>query len=210
MLAFVDESGDTGLKLGQGSSELFVIAMVVFEDHDEATAADQRITLLRRELALPESCEFHFTNCSIARREAFFKALATFEFFYLGFGLQKSKVYGEGFKHKEPFYKWVCGTVFENSKPYLDDAIVKIDKCGDRDFRNQLSAYLKKRVNDPNAATKRIRKVKAEDSKSNNLLQLADMVCGAITRSYAEGKQDQELYRGIIKHREISVRLWPP
>ncbi|MDP2952974.1 MAG: DUF3800 domain-containing protein [Chloroflexota bacterium] len=35
MLVFVDESGDPGLKLEQGSSTHFVVALVIFEDHDE-------------------------------------------------------------------------------------------------------------------------------------------------------------------------------
>ncbi|NNN06950.1 MAG: DUF3800 domain-containing protein [Elusimicrobia bacterium] len=38
MLVFIDESGDTGLKVAQDSSEYFVVALVTFEDHDEAVA----------------------------------------------------------------------------------------------------------------------------------------------------------------------------
>ena len=60
MLAFIDETGDTGLKVGQGSSPYFTIALVLFEDHDEALACDQRIGLLRRELNLDSRYEFHF------------------------------------------------------------------------------------------------------------------------------------------------------
>jgi hypothetical protein len=32
MLVFVDESGDTGLKIGRGSSEFLTITLVVFEE----------------------------------------------------------------------------------------------------------------------------------------------------------------------------------
>ena len=37
MLVFIDESGDTGRKLEKGSSKFFVVALVIFEDHDEAS-----------------------------------------------------------------------------------------------------------------------------------------------------------------------------
>ena len=47
MLVFVDESGDAGLKINQGSSPHFVVALVVFEDNEEATVLEQRIQLLR-------------------------------------------------------------------------------------------------------------------------------------------------------------------
>ena len=50
MLVFIDESGDSGLKIGEGSSRYFTVALVVFEDREEATACDQRIELLKREL----------------------------------------------------------------------------------------------------------------------------------------------------------------
>ena len=52
MLVFVGESGDPGLKIEQGSSRYFVVALVSFEDNDEALAADDRIALLRREMRL--------------------------------------------------------------------------------------------------------------------------------------------------------------
>lgn len=76
MLVFVDESGDPGLKLEQGSSTHFVVALVIFEDHDEAQAADDRIGLLRRELRLDPRYEFRFNKCRRGVREQFLKALA--------------------------------------------------------------------------------------------------------------------------------------
>jgi hypothetical protein len=53
MLVFIDEAGDTGRKIEKGSSKLFVISLVMFDDYEEASARDQRINLLRRELKLP-------------------------------------------------------------------------------------------------------------------------------------------------------------
>lgn len=49
MLVFIDESGDPGLKIEKGSSRYFTVSLVVFEEHDEALACDQRINLLKRE-----------------------------------------------------------------------------------------------------------------------------------------------------------------
>lgn len=60
MLIFIDESGDSGLKISQGSSQFFIVSLVVFEDHDEAVACDQRIELLKREVSFHKSNEFRF------------------------------------------------------------------------------------------------------------------------------------------------------
>src|SRR3972149_2145064 len=108
MLVFVDESGDPGLKLSQGSSKYFVVALVIFEDYEEAQAADDRITLLRREMRLDPCFEFRFNKCRRAFREQFLKAIAPYQFFYYGIVINKdpAKLWGEGFKNKESFYKY--------------------------------------------------------------------------------------------------------
>ena len=50
MQVFIDESGDSGFKFEKCSSRFFTVAMVVFNDSDEAEACDQRIQLLKKEL----------------------------------------------------------------------------------------------------------------------------------------------------------------
>ena len=81
MLAFIDESGDSGFKLEKGSSPYFVVALVMFEDHEEAEACDHRIGLLRRELGYPPDFEFHFAHNSHRVRLAFLQAVAPYDFF---------------------------------------------------------------------------------------------------------------------------------
>ena len=207
MLVFVDESGDTGMQ--QAGSDLFTVSLVVFEDHDQAQAVDNRINLLRQELGLPADFEFHFGKNSNKIRFEFLKAIAPYEFWCYGFVVNKAKLYSPTFQNKSMFYNYMCGLVFENAKATLDNAIVKIDKSGDRDFERKLTAYLKKKINDPTSSTKHIKKVNGVDSSGNNLVQIADMVCGAITRSYRMDRKDAKEYRKIIAHREISVRYWP-
>lgn len=89
MLVFIDESGDSCLKIDKGSSRFFTISLVVFEDNDEATACDQRITLLKRELGWSNNDEFHFKWNSDKVREAFLQAVRPYNFFYYGIVINK-------------------------------------------------------------------------------------------------------------------------
>ena len=180
MLIFIDESGDAGLKLDQGSSDYFVISLVVFEDHDEAIACDKRIELLKRELGWPAGEEFHFKRNSNQVREAFLRAVTPYSFFYYAIVLNKRELWGEGFKEKRSFYKYACSLVFENAKEKLDNAIVVIDESGSLDFKRQLERYLKSKMNDGDS--KKIKKLKMQRSTSNNLLQLADYIAGVVGR----------------------------
>ena len=102
MLALIDESGDSGFKIGKGSSKYFTIALVIFEDDDEAIACDNRIEILKRELGWITRSEFHFKSNSDKIREAFFRAVLPYNFFYYGFVLNKysTKFYMESFKSK--------------------------------------------------------------------------------------------------------------
>jgi hypothetical protein len=208
MLVFIDESGDPGLKLGSGSTDYFIVTLVAFEENDEALVTDQRIQLLKHELGFPPDFEFHFNSVKGSYREAFLSAVASYGFFYFSIVINKRKLTGEGFKFKESFYKYACGLVFENAKPHLNNATVVIDGSGRREFRRQLGSYLRRRINDTKGDARFIGKVKIQDSKRNNLLQLADMICGAVARSYSQ-KEDAKTYRRLVEHREIYVQLWP-
>lgn len=207
MLCFVDESGDTGLKVGKGSSRFFTVALVLFAENEEATACEQRITLLRRELGVANDFEFHFIQTPRRIKEAFFKAVVPYNFFYLAITINKEALYSEGFKFKDSFHKFTCSLVFENAKPHLDHAIVIFDGSGSRQFKLELERYLKKKINEEEAF--RIKKVKVQDSGKNNLIQLADMVCGAVAQSQKSGKPDHQTFRSMIAHRELFYQLWP-
>jgi hypothetical protein len=208
MLIFIDESGDSGLKIVDGSSRFFTVSLVVFQDYDEATACDLRIGLLKKELGWKEDSEFHFKNNSDKVRKTLFEAVLPYNFFYYGIVINKDpkKLYGEGFKNKSSFYKYACGLVFENAKEKLGDAIVIIDKSGNNEFRNQLGKYLKNKMNHENRL---IKEVKMQRSESNNLLQLADYIAGAINRSMVNSKKNSQDFRNMIARREIAVQVWP-
>ena len=205
MLVFIDESGDTGLKIEKGSSRYFVIALVSFEENEEAIACDQRIELLKRELKLSGDFEFKFSKLRKEQRIKFFEAVLPYSFFYFGIVINKDqdKLYGDGFKIKESFYKYACSLVFENAKPYLKEATIIIDGSGSRQFKQEFKAYLRKKV-----GTSIIKKVKIQSSHTNNLIQLADMIAGAVYRSFTK-KGDKDIYRKMLSAKEIYVQVWP-
>ena len=208
MLVFVDESGDSGLKLGKGSSEFFVMTLVIFTENENANTSDSAVDAIRTILNLSDRTEFKFNKLNDKGRRYFLSSVSNHEFTYYSVVINKAKLTGKGFSFKEPFYKYVCQMAFNNCREYLQDATIVIDGSGSREFRQQLQTYIKGKINDKNDVRACIKKVKIEDSKKNNLLQLADMICGAVARSYTS-KKDQPPYRSLIKRREGYVQFWP-
>jgi hypothetical protein len=95
--------------------------------------------------------------------------------------VDKRKLYGARFKKPKEFYEFSVGIVSENIRPLLDNSKIIIDKNGDRPFRQRFGEGLKRQVRDKEGNCL-IKKVTMEASQSNNLLQLADMICGAVVR----------------------------
>jgi len=89
----------------------------------------------------------------------------------------------------------------------LVNAKVVLDKTGEKAFTRSIQGYLKKHTKTQDG-TSRIKKVSTEDSQKNDLLQLADMVCGAVARSFGESDKANR-YRLQIVLRERRVQVWP-
>ena len=207
MLIFIDESGDSGLKINAGSSRYFVVALVGFADRDEAIALDDRISLLRKEQRVPDDFEFHFNKLKPGYRIGFLEAVARYDFFYVAVVMDKTNLSGRDIHLNESLYKYACGLIFEEAKPRLDNAIVVIDESGSKNFKSELKRYLVRRLKDETGKCF-IKKVTTQDSRKHNLIQLADMIAGAVARSFS-GKKDAREYRTLIAHREMNVEVWP-
>lgn len=207
MLVFIDESGDTGRKLNKGSSKFFVISMIVFDDNKIAELCDKEIDKLRKDLNSKLKYEFHFSNNSDKVKLKFLEIINKYQFMYFSVVIDKDpkKLWGPGFKDKESFYKYSCSMVITNAMQYLSDAIVILDRSGNPVFRNRLAKYLNQKIN---FNKKIIKKIKQQNSKSNNLLQLADYITGIVNRKQTKGKNWQ-LYYKYIRAKEFSIQIWP-
>ena len=85
-----------------------------------------------------------------------------------------------------------------HNKNTLTNARIRLDGHGNKLFRRNLSVYLRKELNDYRKTMKNLRLV---DSKRDVLIQMADMIAGAIRRSYDSEKKENNKYRKIISSR---------
>jgi hypothetical protein len=124
--------------------------------------------------------------------------------------MNKRALWSDAFQSADVLYQRTARYVFENASPYLDNAKVVIDKRGSDRFRKELARYLRASLNTIPGGRPRIKKIKPAVSERNNLVQLAEMVCGSIYRSMLLGKSDRLRYRGIIDGKALeAVRVWP-
>ncbi len=208
MLVFVDESGDTGYKFERNSSPYFVVTMVLFGNEEEAAKVRQSIDDLRAELG-KTAMEFHFTNTNDRTRRSFLEAVGKHDFQVCAVVCDKKRMPTLKEKH-DSFLLEAFSAVMEHArdKGLLHAANVKYDEAGGNAFQKKLSSALLTKVNGMDRG-KHIKQCEPQGSKGNDLIQLVDMICGAVARPYNKPQRKEGDYLETIKHRMHPVLEWP-
>lgn len=205
MLIFVDDSGDPGFKIEKGSSPVFVIACVIFDDELEAEKTAVAIKELRRKLKKSDNFEFKFNKASREFRLKFLEHISRFKFRFRAIVFEKTKIKSDELKtSKQSFYNYAIKMVLKHNFGTIKEAKIRLDGHGDRIYKREVIRYLRKELN--NRENRIFQKLQFVDSKSNVLIQLADMIAGAIHRKYEIEKTDSKMYFNVIKKQKED--LW--
>jgi hypothetical protein len=202
MLVFIDESGDPGFKLGQGSSEVFVLAMVIFHDTAEAERTTSLIVDAQRRNRIKP--EWKFAKSSNLARDDFFTTLAPARFACRCLVIRKELIRSENLKtNPRRFYSFFTRLMCQHDGGMLRDARIVIDGSGDRAFKQELQSYMRREL--PQGT---IKKMGFKDSRKDALVQLADMCAGAVARSYAENRAEAERWRNMLARSGQISDIW--
>lgn len=202
MLVLIDESGCPGFKLTKGSTPFFVVGMVIFNDFSQAEAASEAIIALRQ--ALGVNPEFKFSKTHLAIKDNFFNTICAYDFQVMALVVNKSNIYSLKLRNDtDSFYNYFVKTLMQYDGDILQNASIKIDGSGDKEFKKALTSYLRQSIGEH-----KIKKFKFIDSKKDNLIQLADMVVGAIARSYSETRRDASRWLNVLKKTGKIKNIW--
>ncbi len=199
MLIFIDDSGDPGFQLGKGSSPVFVIALVIFDDNLLAEETAVALKKVRRELGFPDSMEFKFHKSREGVKHKFLETASTFAFRIRAIVVEKNKIRSNFLRtSKDSFFNYVIMQVLKNNSGKIKNAKLRVDKRGEKRIRDELRAYLSRELDNKNNHI--FTDLKFVDSKENILVQLADMTAGCIS-SYYKG-QNKDLFKILNKRIE--------
>lgn len=185
MLVVIDESGCPGFK--EGSSKYLIISMVIFESFSKAEEASLQIEDLRIRLKIKP--EFKFSSSREFVRDSFFEIAASFDFkVYCLIAEKRLIISPELRSNPKKFYNYMLKMMFKHDNNMINNAHIKIDGSGSRDFKNASRAYLRQEIL-PN----KINKISFKDSKNDSLIQLADMVASCIAFPLNSNSNKQNL-----------------
>jgi hypothetical protein len=174
-----DESGDVSFSFGKGASRYFVMAMIATS---EAEHLRSLLARLRDEAGLPETYEFGFHALSSARlRERVFDALSKAPFEAWAVIVDKTIL-------PDPFRLFMTGLevylyfaselIREIPGDKRQGATLIMDEFGDPGkTRGELKRVMKER-----GIQHGFRRISVRRSKSEPLIQVADLIAGSILR----------------------------
>ena len=202
LLVLIDEHGCPGFKLDKGSTPYFIMAMVIFSDFLAADKASEEIRKLREDLRVKP--EFRFSKSHSKVKDSFFQTICKHDFLVRALVVDKQKIYSPYLRlDKENFYSYFMRQLMANDGNLLSNAIIRIDGKGSKKFQKATNNYLKAYV-----GKDKIRKIKFVDSKKDNLVQLADMITGAIARSYNTARKDNQRWLNMLRTRIDNIWLF--
>ena len=204
MLVFIDDSGDPGFKIQQGSSPVFVISLIVFDDSLEAEKTSVAIKELRRKLKVSDLYEFKFNKTDKKFKDSFFESIRSYRFKIRAIVVMKRDIRSLRLQnYRENFYNYTIMQVLKHNGGSIKKAKLKFDKRGEKTLRDQLRTYLSWQLD--NRHKKIFTELKFVDSRQNTLIQLADMVAGAI---YAEYSGKNKKYLEILRRAGRIDDIW--
>lgn len=204
-MAFVfaagDETGQTGFRFDSGSTELFVITLILTNDQEAIGKSIQQVKL---DIGLSDLKEFKFHDTPHRFRLQFFNSLQHREFVVRSLFVRK-KLLSEKFSGMKSweFYGFFLTRLLDKL-PYdeLYETTLIMDEFGPtRATTREIRESLRKLELWSNSST-HIKNIIARRSQSEPMIQVADMCGGAIYRWLATG--DDTYYR-IIKRKTL---LW--
>ena len=190
---FIDDSGDPGFK--SHPSPYFVMACAVFMEGKIAERVAQDIHNFRKLKGWGDEAEFKFR----LTRKSTIKELL---YIVSRHNFRVSAVYVDKMEVQEVLRSTDKLNLYNSAIKTLlcaiplRDAKVRIDGRSSKENMLATASYLRRELN---KTSHKVQNIKFEDSKRNDLIQLADIIAGSINRSLQKEKTDSNDYVAIFK-----------
>lgn len=177
-----------------------MLTAVIFDDDLEAERVALAVKLLKRENGLAQIYEFKFNGSDARRKKLFFDTVKPGSFRIRSLVIDKTLVYKDELKRRKSlFYNYAVKLLLQDTESQLKDAKIRLDGQGDRAYKQAAQSYFKTELNARD--NRRIKNIRFVDSRTDMLIQLADMASGAIYRSLDESRSDHDTYLKMIRPR---------
>jgi Protein of unknown function (DUF3800) len=199
---YIDESGNPDVK--DLAPRVFVVAAVVIESRQDVAELDRRFANAAAVIQRPLDHELRTAGLSVAKHARVLHELSLIEYQWAAACFHKHRLTSPGFEDPKTLYRYAFQFLIGELLTVVWQADLVIDEHSADRFQRQLERYLRKQS--VGLPLNRLNSIRFGSSSKIRLIQLADLVAGAVRRSTAgePGPLDE------IEHQMINLQHWPP
>ncbi|TFC23378.1 DUF3800 domain-containing protein [Cryobacterium glucosi] len=198
MNVYIDDSGDSGFKFDSGSTSHLVMAACIFRDPKDIEQLANCVEGCAEKNRV--ATEFKYSKTKDTIKRCFFSCVSETKFSVRTIIIEKSKVHSPTLlENPSKLKSYAIRQLLSHSFGQITDAKIFIDGQDTKAFGMEDSKYFMRKVNEYCPGT--LREISFADSKQNVLIQLADMVAGAVNHAERTHKPSSAANLNLFKPR---------
>ncbi|QES89108.1 DUF3800 domain-containing protein [Rhizosphaericola mali] len=206
VIAFADEFGNNSFDFNNQGSHFIISSIIV--NLNELKSFESQVEKIREKYFQKGEIKSSKVGANYSRRIKILNALLELNFSIYAVVIDKQKLYSEGFKYKQSFYKFLNGILYKELFRTFPQLELKVDEHGGNDFMKSFKKYVEK-----NHIRTLFEGAEFQIHKSHNELgiQVADFIAGTLGYIYDITKKTSNSYKfyEIISSKLISVNNFP-
>jgi hypothetical protein len=206
--AFADEFGNNSFDF-QSQGSHFIVATVITKTENIENLKVQVRELRQKHKFQTGELKSSKVATDYSRRKRILEDIAKLDVSIYAVIIDKTKLTGEGFNFKKSFYKFTNNLLYKELYRTFPAIDLYVDEHGGNDFLKEFKKYVEKNHlrNLFSGADFNI-----QNSKQNELIQLADFVAGSLGYIFDELKKSEhsEEFQSILAPKISSLTQFPP
>lgn len=206
VIAFADEFGNNSFDFKTQGSH-FIIASVIM-NLDELETINSQLEAIRVKYFQTGEIKSNKVKGNHSRRLLILNSLKEINFNIYAVVIDKKKLFGEGFKYKQSFYKYLNGILYKELYRTYPQLELIVDEHGTNEFMSGFKKYVEKN---------HIRNLfsgsdfNIQKSQNNLGVQLADFIAGTLGYIFDDLKKSEKSaeFEGLISTKLISLNHFP-
>ncbi|MDE5518184.1 DUF3800 domain-containing protein [Elizabethkingia meningoseptica] len=206
VIAFADEFGNNSFKFSTESTHFIIASVIVnYEDLEEFYIEVEKIRSKYFQTGEIKSSKVKDNH---KRRLLVLSELSKLKFNIYSVVVDKTKLYGEGFKYKKSFYKYLNGILYKELYKTFPKLELKVDEHGGNEFMLEFKEYVRQ-----NHIRTLFEGSEFFVNKSDKELgvQIADFVAGTLGYIFDEHKKSEysDQFLKALAGKIISINHFP-
>ncbi|TKC59335.1 DUF3800 domain-containing protein [Pedobacter hiemivivus] len=206
MIAFADEFGNNSFEFSSQSTHFIVSSIIV--GSDKLDLLENQLEQIRKRYFQTGEIKSNKVGPNHNRRLLILRDFCELDFSIYALIIDKKKLYGEGFRHKQSFYKYLNGLLYKELYKTFPSLILFVDEHGSNDYMKSFKNYVKKNhISNLFGGSE----FEIKDSTEKIGIQLADFIAGTLGYIYDENKKSDSspLLLKAIEKKINSISSFP-